>query len=76
MENIRYVIDRIEGNIAICETVDGMIEVELSRFSPNEPKEGGVFFLRGGNFVRDERAEIADYDRIRAKMDRLRRKNG
>ena len=52
---MRYIIDRIEGNIAVCEDENGkMIEVDILKL-PQNIKEGDCIKLENSKYVKDEK---------------------
>jgi hypothetical protein len=68
---LTYIVDRIEGEYAICETPHGIVNVELNKFTV-EPKEGMVF---DENFVPNLSAQKANKERITQKFNKLRQSN-
>ena len=61
---MRYIIDRIEGDIAVCEDEKrNMSEIKLSDL-PNGVKEGSVINYENGEYTVDKRAESARRERI------------
>ena len=66
------IIDRFEGNFAVLETDEGMINVERNLISDNA-KEGDVLVQNGKNYLvaaAETEARRAD---VRKKFNRLRR---
>jgi len=50
---MNVIIDRFEGNYAVCEKADrDMINIERSKL-PNEAKEGDVLYIDNGNITID-----------------------
>ncbi|MDR2686747.1 MAG: DUF3006 domain-containing protein [Oscillospiraceae bacterium] len=54
---MRYIVDRIEGGLAVCEREDGGLEEFPLRELPQGVREGGVLVLQGGAWVLDLQAE-------------------
>jgi len=54
---MQYIIDRIEGGIAVCERADGGFEdIPLDQL-PGGAREGSVLVLRDGAWALDLKAE-------------------
>lgn len=66
------IIDRFEGNFAVLETNEGMINVERNLISDNV-KEGDVLVQNGKNYLVDAAATKARRADVRKKFNRLRR---
>lgn len=66
------IIDRFEGNFAVLETDEGMINVERNLISDNV-KEGDVLVQNGKNYLVDAAATKARRADVRKKFNRLRR---
>lgn len=67
----KAVVDRIEGDFAVCEMQDGtMSDIPLSDI-PAEATEGSVLFESDGKWIIDKRDEEQRRERIRRKMDSL-----
>ena len=65
----KAVIDRIEGDFAVCEMQDGtMSDIPLFDL-PAEAKEGSVILQSDGKWIVDKQEEEQRRDRIRRKMD-------
>ena len=61
---MRYIIDRIEGGIAVCEDEKrNMSEIKLSDL-PKGVKEGSVINYENGEYTVDKRAESVRRERI------------
>jgi len=71
-KNITYVIDRFEGNIAICEDRETkkMHDIDLDKL-PKGSKEGNVLIYNNGRYELDKETEKEVSDRIKNKMDNL-----
>ena len=69
---MKFTIDRIEENIAVCQNVDTkeIVEIEV-RNLPNEIKEGSVIYFDGNSYVIDEEEENIIKKRIEDKMNKL-----
>ena len=62
---MRYIIDRIEGNIAVCEDEQrNMIDINLSVL-PNGVKEGSVINYEKGKYTADKKSEAERREKIR-----------
>lgn len=67
----KAVVDRIEGDFAVCEMQDGtMSDIPLSDI-PAEATEGSVLFESDGKWIVDKQEEEEKRERIRRKMDNL-----
>lgn len=66
------VIDRIEGNIAICENRYSKVitEIDLSKL-PEGSKEGTIIKYLDGEYVIDEEEQLKIEQRIKQMMDDL-----
>mgnify|MGYP000990762675 CR=1 FL=1 len=68
---MKIIIDRFEGEYAICETEDGeMINIKIVDL-PNEAKEGDVLIFNGDIFIIDNEAKEKRKERIKKLMDDL-----
>lgn len=68
---MKIIIDRFEGEYAICETEDGeMINIKIVDL-PNEAKEGDVLIFNGDIFIIDNEAKEERKERIKKLMDDL-----
>jgi hypothetical protein len=63
---MKYIIDRFEGDLAVCEAEDGkMVDIEKSRL-PKNAEVGDVIIFENGHFLVDKeetdkrRKEIED----------------
>lgn len=67
----RLIIDRLEGNVAVCETETGaMTEIELRKL-PEGAREGSVLAYDGKNYTLDISTETTKRAHIQKKMDDL-----
>lgn len=68
---VMLTIDRIEGDLAVCEKSDcTMIDVPLSEF-PGEAREGSILVFDGTQWILDSCEEARRRERIAQKMDDL-----
>ncbi|MCM0647365.1 DUF3006 domain-containing protein [Clostridium swellfunianum] len=68
---MKVIIDRFEGNFAVCEKEDEeMINIEKSKL-PSNSKEGDVLIINGENTTFDEEETNARRERVRKLMDSL-----
>ena len=67
-----YTVDRVEGDIAVCENRDTkeMINFNIEDL-PEEIKEGSIIAYKDGKFHIDEESRKEIEDRIKQKMDDL-----
>ena len=67
-----FVIDRFEGDYAICENRDTgeMIDIQLSEL-PKEVKEGNVLKYKNGKYIIDADSQKEIENRIADKMKKL-----
>lgn len=68
------IIDRFEGSLAVLETDDGMIDVDINLI-PEDSSEGDVLRFEDGIYISDPDATEARRAAIREKFNRLRRRN-
>ena len=54
---MQYIIDRIEGDLAVCEREDGSLEHIPMRELPEGVREGTVLVLQDGAWALDLQAE-------------------
>lgn len=66
---MRYVIDRFEGDFAVCETPEGTMVNVARALLPADAKEGRAVLSDGERWVCDP--DTSASERIRSKMDRL-----
>ena len=70
--NEKWVIDRIEGNIAICEERSTGKKKEIAKEQlPEGAKEGSVLKQENGKYVLDRKAQQEIEERIGRKMNNL-----
>lgn len=69
---MKFVIDRIEENISVCQRLDNkeVFEILLEKL-PVNTKEGTVIFEENGQFVIDKAEEEIIKKRIKEKMNKL-----
>lgn len=68
---MHVVIDRFEGNYAVCETEDKkMINIEIAKLSPGA-KEGDVLLIIGNNIKIDTEKTSEKKNEIKKLMDEL-----
>ena len=69
-----YTLDRFEGNFAILEnrTTKKMTDIPISNI-PSNAKEGDILKLSNGSYVIDYKETNIVSDRIRYKMDNLKK---
>lgn len=72
--NSLYTLDRFEGNFAILEnrTTKKMTDIPISNI-PSNAKEGDILKLSNGSYVIDYKETNIVSDRIRYKMDNLKK---
>lgn len=64
---MKYIIDRIEGNYAVCETEQGLYVSIDRRLLPAEAKEGDVIIRKADKFTID----IEETKNIKEKIKKL-----
>ena len=70
--NEKWVIDRIEANVAICEERNTGKKKEIAKEQlPEGAKEGSVLKQENGKYVLDTKAQQEIEERIGQKMDNL-----
>lgn len=68
---MRYIIDRIEGNIAICENENGnFLEIDILSL-PDNIKEGDCVKFENSKYILDEKYAEERRKNIRKKMNNL-----
>ena len=68
---MRYIIDRFEGSLAVCERADGVFKnIPLDQL-PEGAREGSVLVLRDGAWELDPQAEEARRARLFEKQEGL-----
>lgn len=70
---MKYAIDRIENNIAICQnlTTGEIVEIERNNL-PANIKDGTIIKYINGKYILDKDTELEIRRRIIEKMNRLR----
>jgi len=68
---VRYTIDRIEGEYAVCEDGKGAVKDIALRELPGGAKPGDVLEYRDGEWTFDEDKKKETAERIKNKMDAL-----
>lgn len=66
---IKYVIDRFEGNFAVCETPERKMVNVPRRLLPESAREGMAVLFNGQRYVSDP--DVSASEQIRDKMARL-----
>lgn len=66
----KYIIDRFEENFAVCEHLDGMVNVDKSLLPPGA-KPGDTLRLAGGVYIIDREDTQKRLDKIRQLQDKL-----
>lgn len=66
----KYIIDRFEGDYAVCEYEGQMVDIPKKSI-PNQAREGSVLVKLGDVFVLDKETEKALRDRIIEKQNSL-----
>lgn len=68
---MRLIVDRFEGNFAVCEKEDGtMIDIKRDTL-PEGVKEGDILIVEGDTITVDEEATLERKERIEKLMDDL-----
>ena len=68
---MRYIVDRIEGGLAVCEKEDGSLEHIPLRALPRGAREGSVLVCDGGVWALDLQAEEERRKRLFEKQEGL-----
>lgn len=72
---MKLIVDRFEGDYAICEREDGtMVDIEKHRL-PEGVKEGHVLIIEGDDIIIDEKATEDRREHIRKLMEKLKKNN-
>ena len=73
---MKYAVDRIENGIAVCEELHTK-EIKYYKIEelPQGIKDGSIIIWKENKFVLDEDYEQKRKLALRAKMDKLKRKN-
>lgn len=70
---MKYVIDRIEDNIVVCENLETKEMIELDKsLLPNEIKDGKVLLFENNEYKLDLDEEEKRRQRIRERFNRLK----
>lgn len=69
---MKYIIDRIEKNIVICENQENkkIEEFEIEKF-PKNIQEGDILFLENGKFKKDDKETQKQKEKIQELMKKL-----
>ena len=68
---MKLIVDRLEGDLVVCEKEDGTM-IDLKRDTlPEEVKEGDVLLVEGGNITVEEESTLERKERIKKLMDDL-----
>jgi len=68
---MRYIVDRIEGSLAVCEREDGGFEDIPLEQLPKGAREGSVLLVQDGAWALDLQAEKERRKRLFAKQEGL-----
>lgn len=73
---MKYIVDRIEDNIAVLENQDTkeIINIDISLL-PRKIKEGNILIYKNNSYYIDKEAEIKRRKEILEKFQKLRNKN-
>lgn len=63
------IIDRFEGDYAVCETEHGMIDIEISKLAGNV-SEGDVVMFNGKNYEKDLKVSEERRRRLAEKLEK------
>lgn len=73
-DKLKLIVDRFEGDFAVCEREDGtMVDIEKYKL-PEGVKEGHVLIVGENNIIIDEKATEDRREKIRKLMEKLREK--
>ncbi len=74
--NPMYTLDRFEGNFAVLEDRNSkkMLDIPISNI-PSNAKEGDILKLSNGSYIVDHEETKIVSDRIKQKMDNLKKSN-
>lgn len=68
---MKLILDRFEGEYAVCEKEDGtMVDIKRNTL-PKETKEGDVLLVEGDSIIIDEQATLERKEHIKKLMDDL-----
>jgi hypothetical protein len=68
---MRYTIDRITGNIAVCEDENGNMVKLAAAELPEGAGEGDILFEQGGTWCKDEKESSERRRVMEEKLNRL-----
>lgn len=75
MINMKYIIDRIEKGIAVCEDENKNI-INIPKYKlPSGIKEGDIIIEHEGFLKIDNDGTLAEHERIKNKMNKLFKQN-
>ncbi len=69
--NDKYIIDRFEGETAVCETVDEETVAIQKADLPDNVREGMVIRRKNGVYIADERETKSRQERIKSLLKRV-----
>ena len=67
---MKYIIDRFEGDFAVCETDNGMVNIEKNRL-PENVKSGDVLIKTNKGFVFDNQTKSDRLKKIKDLQNKL-----
>lgn len=72
--NVRYAVDRLEGDYVVLENLENgeLVEVEMSLLE--DVREGDIFVYMDGKYKKDDDFRRERLANIREKMEKLKRK--
>lgn len=68
---MKYTIDRISGNMAVCEDENGDLVKLISSELPSEVKEGDILKKQNGVWYKDETESSDRRQAMKEKLNRL-----
>ena len=72
---MKYVIDRIEDNIVVCENLETKEMIELDKsLLPEKIKDGNILIFENNEYKLDLNEEELRRQRIREKFNRLKQR--
>lgn len=72
---MKYVVDRIEGNLAVLENLDSKEKIEVELLVLPMVKEGSILVYEDNLYRIDDKAREERVNLIREKLNRLKRKD-
>lgn len=70
---MKYAIDQIEENIAVCESIETKEKIQLpTSILPSEIHEGAIIVKQGEKYIMDNAEELRRRKRIEEKLTRLK----